>query len=258
MSAFASPVRALIFATALSFASAAQAATLDLATATIADVQAAFGTGKLTAEALTQAYLARVSAYDKQGPGINAVITLNPKALAEAKALDAERKAGKVRGPLHGIPVVLKDNYNTFDLPTTAGSQLLKGSIPPSDSFMVKKLRDAGVVVIAKVNLSEFAGSGGSVSGATDPEVLKLGAVPNGFSSMGVMFSGVIQIVVFLMIPFYISWQVTIISVLVGGCFSFVLAGMNRHAYQWGKENTDTANQVMGRISESFILAKVI
>ena len=175
---------ALAFAPPI-FAAGAQAKTLDLATATIADVQAAFGSGKLTAEALTQVYLARVAAYDKQGPGINAVITLNPKALAEAKALDAERKAGKVRGPLHGIPVVLKDNYNTFDLPTTAGSQLLKGSIPPADAFMVKKLREAGVVVIAKVNLSEFAGSGGSVSGATDPEVLKLGAVPNGFSSMG-------------------------------------------------------------------------
>jgi len=141
--------------------------------------------GTLTAEKLTQLYLDRITAYDKTGPAINAVITLNPKALDEARALDAERSAGKVRGPLHGVPIVLKDNYNTFDLPTTAGSQLLAGSIPPADSFMVKKLRDAGVVILAKVNLSEFAAGGGSVTGAKDPAIIKAGAVPGGFSSMG-------------------------------------------------------------------------
>ena len=163
----------------------ARAAELQLENATIADLQSAFANGSLTAEKLTTLYLARIQAYDKQGPTINAVITLNPRALEEARALDAERKAGKVRGPLHGIPIVLKDNYNTYNLPTTAGSQLLAGSIPPADAFVVKKLRAAGVVILAKVNLSEFAGSGGSVSGATDPAVLKAGMVPNGFSSMG-------------------------------------------------------------------------
>jgi amidase len=178
--------RGLTYALALSLAAQATgAATLNLATASIADIDAAYATGKLSAETLTKAYLARIAAYDKSGPAINAVITLNPKALAEAKALDAERKAGKVRGPLHGIPIVLKDNYDTFDLPTTAGSQMLDGSIPPKDAYVVKKLRDAGAIILAKVNLSEFAGSGGSVSGATDPEVLKKGAVPNGFSSEG-------------------------------------------------------------------------
>jgi amidase len=183
---FSSIARALTCVMALSLAAQLAAAeTLNLATASIADVEAAYATGKLSAETLTKAYLARIAAYDKNGPAINAVITLNPKALDEAKALDAERKAGKVRGPLHGIPVVLKDNYNTFDLPTTAGSQLLEGSIPPKDAYVVQKLRDAGVIILAKVNLSEFAGSGGSVSGATDPEVLKKGAVPNGFSSAG-------------------------------------------------------------------------
>ncbi|WP_028009110.1 amidase family protein [Solimonas flava] len=165
-------------------AGAAPAATLDLDTATIADVQAAYKAG-LSAEALTQAYLARIAAYDKKGPAINAVITLNPKALAEAKALDAERRAGKLRGPLHGVPIVLKDNFDTYDLPTTAGSQLLHGSLPPDDAFVVKKLRAAGAVIVAKVNLSEFAGSGGSVSGAKDPAVIKAGRVPNGFSSEG-------------------------------------------------------------------------
>src|SRR5688572_10298492 len=108
-----------------------EAAPLDLSTATVADLTAAFAAGTLTSEKLTAAYLARISAYDKKGPALNTVITLNPKALADAKALDAERRAGKIRGPLHGIPIVLKDNFDTFDLPTTAGSQLLEGLIPP-------------------------------------------------------------------------------------------------------------------------------
>jgi len=85
------------------------------------------------------------------------VLTLNPKALETARALDAERKAKGPRSPLHGIPIVLKDNYNTFDLPTTGGSVLLEGSIPPEDAFLVKKLRAAGAVVLAKLNMSEFA-----------------------------------------------------------------------------------------------------
>jgi amidase len=163
----------------------ASAATLDLTSATIEQLDAAMASGKLTSEQLVKLYLKRIDTYDKQGPAINAVITLNPKALEVARALDKERKLKGPRGPLHGIPVVLKDNYDTFDLPTTAGSQLLAGSIPPDDAYVVKKLRDAGAVIVAKLNLSEFAGSGGSVSGATDPAILKAGAVPNGFSSMG-------------------------------------------------------------------------
>ena len=166
-------------------ASALHAAEIKIENATIADLQSAFQKGTLTAEKLTELYLARIAAYDKQGPAINTVITLNPKALAEAKALDAERKAGKVRGPLHGVPIVLKDNFDTFDLPTTAGSQMLAGSIPPDDAFVVKKLRDAGAIILAKVNLSEWAGGGGSISGAKDPELIKAAAIPNGFSSMG-------------------------------------------------------------------------
>ena len=164
---------------------AVHAKPLNIETATIADLQAAFADGSLKSEQLVSAYLARIKAYDKQGPTINAVITLNEKALAEAKACDAERKAGKLRGPLHGIPIVLKDNYDTFDMPTTAGSWLLKGSIPPDDAFVVKKLRDAGAIILAKVNTSEFASGGGSVGGAKDPAILKAGAVPNGYSSMG-------------------------------------------------------------------------
>lgn len=184
-----SPILRLLMAWTLALTAvlplALHAGTLNLETATIADLDAAFAAGKLTSEQLVRSYLKRIDAYDKQGPRINAVITLNPKAMEIAKALDAERKAKGPRSPIHGIPIVLKDNYNTFDLPTTAGSQMLAGSIPPSDAFVVKKMRDAGAIILAKVNLSEFAGGGGSVSGATDPAVLKAGAVPNGFSSMG-------------------------------------------------------------------------
>lgn len=177
----------LCFSLSLALASSfpARAAEINLADATIADLDATFAKGSLTAEKLTEVYLARIAAYDKQGPALNTVITLNPHALDEARALDAERKSGHVRGPLHGVPIVLKDNYDTHDMPTTAGSQLLEGSIPAQDGFVVKKLRDAGAIVLAKVNLSEFAAGGGSVGGATDPAIIKAGTVPNGYSSMG-------------------------------------------------------------------------
>ena len=107
--------------------------------------------------------LARIDAFDRNGPTLHAVIFLNPRALEQARALDAERKAKGRRSPLHGIPVVLKDNYDTFDMPTTGGSILLEGSIPSKDAFVVKKLRDAGAIILAKVNMSEFA-SGGTYS----------------------------------------------------------------------------------------------
>lgn len=142
---------------------AARAASVNLDTATVADLNAAFSAGTLTAEKLVSLHLARIAALDHAGPKLNAIITLNPKALEVARGLDAERKAGKIRSPLHGIPVVLKDNFDTADLPTTGGSFLLKGSLPPDDAFVVKKLRDAGAILLAKVNLSEFA-SGGAMS----------------------------------------------------------------------------------------------
>ena len=114
-------------------------------------------------EKLVQLSLARIDAYDDKGPLLNAVLTRNAKALEQARALDAERKAKGKRSLLHGIPVVLKDNFDTFDLPTTGGSILLEGSVPPDDAFVVKKLREAGAIILAKVNLSEFA-SGGAFS----------------------------------------------------------------------------------------------
>jgi amidase len=130
---------------------------IDLDSATIANFNAAFKAGTLTAEKLVQMCLARIQAYDRQGPALRAVITVNPRALETARALDAERKSKGPRSPLHGIPVVLKDNVDTADLPTTGGSVLLEGSVPPDDAFLVKKLRAAGAIIVAKVNLSEFA-----------------------------------------------------------------------------------------------------
>ena len=141
----------------------ALAKSIDFDAATIADINAAFDAGTLTAESLTQMCLARIAAFDRKGPSLHAVMTLNPKALEQARALDVERKTTGRRSPLHGIPVVLKDNYDTFDMPTTGGSVLLEGSIPAKDAFVVKKLRDAGAIILAKLNMSEFA-SGGTYS----------------------------------------------------------------------------------------------
>ncbi len=130
---------------------------IDLDSATIAEVNAAFNAGTLTAEKLTQMCLARIEAYDRKGPRLRAVITVNPKALETARALDGERKTKGPRSPLHGIPVVLKDNFDTADMATTGGSVLLEGSVPSDDAFLVKKLRAAGAIIVAKANMSEFA-----------------------------------------------------------------------------------------------------
>ncbi|MEL6248952.1 MAG: amidase family protein, partial [Cyanobacteria bacterium J06627_15] len=134
---------------------------LRLETATIPELQAAMAAGDLTSEQLVQRYLDRIEAYDDQGPAISALISVNPNALAEAAALDAEREAGNLRGPLHGIPIILKDNYDTADMPTTAGSVVLEGSLPPDDAFVVARLRDAGAIILGKANMSEFAFSYG-------------------------------------------------------------------------------------------------
>jgi amidase len=128
---------------------------VNLQKGTILDLQRAMTTGKLTSRALVKTYLARIHAYD---PMLNSIRALNPRALKIARKLDAERTAGHVRGVLHGIPILLKDNVNTTDMPTTAGSIALKGSVPRHDATITKKLRAAGAVILGKTNLSEFAG----------------------------------------------------------------------------------------------------
>jgi amidase len=128
------------------------------AEATIDDLQAQMAAGTLTARELTAAYLDRIAQIDRAGPMLRAVIEINPDALAIADQLDAERRAGKVRGPLHGIPVLIKDNIGTADkMETTAGSLALVGARPPRDAFIVTRLREAGAVILGKTNLSEWA-----------------------------------------------------------------------------------------------------
>ena len=123
----------------------------------VAAAQQRMAAGELSSRELVRHYLARIERYDDAGPRINAVIALDPSALAQARALDAERAAGKVRGPLHGVPVMLKDNIDTADLPTTAGSLALADHRPPRDATIVTRLRAAGAVILGKTNLSEWA-----------------------------------------------------------------------------------------------------
>ena len=125
--------------------------------AEIASLQKQMGDGSLTSKSLTQAYLDRIAAIDDAGPRLNAVIETNPDALKDAEALDAERKAGKLRGPLHGIPVLLKDNIDALPTVNSAGSLALASHKPKADAFLVAKLREAGAVILGKTNLSEWA-----------------------------------------------------------------------------------------------------
>ena len=136
----------------------AQAVVFRLEEATIADITAAFDAGALTCRQLTELYLNRIAAYDKSGPKINSIITINPRALETATALDEERRARGPRSRLHCIPVLLKDNINTFDMPTTNGSVILKDAIPSDDAFIAKALRDAGAMILGKASMGEFAG----------------------------------------------------------------------------------------------------
>jgi amidase len=146
----------------------AEIASFELDEATIADLQSKMTSGAYSAHSITEKYLARIDAIDKHGPSLNSVIEVNPDALAIASALDKERKEKGARGPMHGIPVLIKDNIDTGDkMMTTAGSLALAGSTAPKDAFVVKKLREAGAVILGKTNLSEWANirSNHSVSG---------------------------------------------------------------------------------------------
>jgi amidase len=135
---------------------AGKRANFEITEATIAEAHAAMRAGKLTCHQLVEEYLRRIRVYD-QPTRLNAIVLVNPNALAEADKLDQEfKRTGKLR-PLHGIPVIVKDNYDTYDLQTTGGSLAMKGNVPPTDSFMVKKLREAGAIVLAKSNMAEWA-----------------------------------------------------------------------------------------------------
>jgi amidase len=143
----------------------ARAATFDLGTATVADIQAAMDSGALTSEKLVQMYLARIEAYDQKGPKLNSVITLNKNALAAARELDEERKAKGPRSPMHGVVVLAKDVFDTYDMPTSGGFKPMATSQPSRDAFVIERLRKSGAIVLAKLNQSDWYGvapSGGS------------------------------------------------------------------------------------------------
>lgn len=123
----------------------------------IAQLQQGYKDGKFTITQVVKDYLQRIEDLDKNGPKLNSIIFVNPKAVEIAKALDLELASGKIRGPLHGIPVIVKDNMDTYDMPTTAGATALRNSYPQKDSWVVKKLKEAGAIIIAKSNLSEWA-----------------------------------------------------------------------------------------------------
>jgi Asp-tRNA(Asn)/Glu-tRNA(Gln) amidotransferase A subunit family amidase len=129
----------------------------DVTETTIADIHAAMRAGTLCCHVLVRAYLARIAAYDRNGPAINAIIIVNPNALAVADSLDRHAASGGAMGALHCVPMIVKDNFETKDLPTTAGSLSLQGLQPTRDAFMVRRLREAGAIVLAKSNMAEFA-----------------------------------------------------------------------------------------------------
>ena len=124
---------------------------------TISNIQTALAAGSTTCTEIVQGYLDRITAYDKTGPALNALVVVADTALARAGDLDRERAGGEPMGPLHCVPVIVKDNFDTFDLPTTAGSLSLEGFVPERDAFQVRKIREAGGIVLAKSNMAEFA-----------------------------------------------------------------------------------------------------
>src|SRR5204863_4713448 len=183
---------ALILAGSASLLPAAQPPrTFDLEEATIGDLQHRMETGQDTARSLAEKYLARIGALDRQGPSLHSLIEINPDALTIADALDLERRTRGPRGPLHGIPIVIKDNIATADrMMTTAGSLALVGATPPKDAFIVTRLRSAGAVILGKTNLSEWANfrslhslSGWSARGGQTRNPYALDRSPSGSSS---------------------------------------------------------------------------
>ncbi len=142
---------------------------MDVVEITIDALQTALSDGKLTSEGLVRAYMLRIEAYDAAGPMLASMLSFNPNALDDARRLDGEREAGRVRGPLHGIPLVVKDNFDVAGLPTTAGSVALAGLVPERDAFVVERLRQAGAIILGKTNLHEFAAGITTVSSAGGP-----------------------------------------------------------------------------------------
>jgi Asp-tRNA(Asn)/Glu-tRNA(Gln) amidotransferase A subunit family amidase len=151
------------------YVSAGQPKPFHLLEATVDDIHGAYKSGRLTSHQLVQLYLNRIVAYDKKGPSINAIITINPKALEDADRLDAAFKASGLTGPLHGIPIIVKDQFDVKGMPTTLGSILFKDYYPDRDAFVTEKLKKAGAIILGKATLGELGGGDthGSLFGST-------------------------------------------------------------------------------------------
>ncbi len=160
----------LIGALAPVHAAPAHAQQFDVVETTIAAIHDAYRDGRLTARQLVQMYIDRIEAYDRRGPALNAITIIHPRALEIADSLDAIlASTGRLVGLLHGIPVIVKENFDTYDLPTTAGSRALAGSVPPDDATMVRRIREAGGIVLAKSNMAEWAFSPLETIGSAHP-----------------------------------------------------------------------------------------
>lgn len=188
--ALAAVALALLWESA-SVATQPRTAAFDVTEKSVAELQQEMASGRVTARAILQQYIARIEAFDRRGPMLRAVLELNPDALAIADERDAERRAGRLRGPLHGIPILLKDNIATGDrMRTTAGSLALASRPAPRDAFLVRRLRDAGAIVLGKANLSEWANfrsthssSGWSARGGQTRNAYAADRSPSGSSS---------------------------------------------------------------------------
>jgi amidase len=162
------PIHLLVLAATLGASSAAAQSTgVEVHEATITELQAAMTAGRTTSRALVDAYLARIAAYDARGPQVTAMVRVNPNARTEAARLDDERRQGRVRGPLHGIPIILKDNFDTADMPTSGGALALANHRPKEDAFVVRRLRDAGAVILGKSAMHELAAGITTISSLT-------------------------------------------------------------------------------------------
>lgn len=161
-------LHAIVLASAAALSAIAQSSRqsppFEVHEATIAQLQSAMSDGRTTSLQLVESYLARIAAFDTHGPALNSMIRINAHARADARRLDAERRAGKVRGPMHGVPIILKDNFNTSDMPTSGGSLALASHQTADDAFVVKRLREAGAVILGKSNMHELAAGITSIS----------------------------------------------------------------------------------------------
>jgi len=250
------PAMALVAAVETPTLGQARPASFRLEEATIADVHAAFKAGTLTCRQLVSKYLDRIHAYSESGPKLNALNSVNPKALEIADALDAEWRRSGPSGPLHCIPVLLKDEINTADMPTTLGSAVLKGAIPLSDAFLVERLKKAGAIVLGKNVMSDLAGGSHTLRG-TPRNPYNVNRSPGGSSTgSGVSVSANLTMLA--------VGEDTLTSVRTPASLTGIVGlrpttGLiSRHGMQPRKKNIDTAGPMARTVTDATILLNVL